>query len=117
LTEPIELGLTVKRSSINFIVDLAGFLDLVCLAATGFIMKYVLPAGTGGRGRELHGVGAGVHAKELWSMTRHEWGAIYFYLAVAFVILMAVHVILHWSWIKCYVKGLFARDACDEERI
>jgi len=37
----------MKRSSLNFIVDLAAFLDLVVLAFTAFIMKYILPPGTG----------------------------------------------------------------------
>jgi len=39
-------------------------------------------------------------------MTRHEWGDIHFYLAIGFVILMVVHIILHWSRIKSYFKSL-----------
>jgi len=39
-------------------------------------------------------------------MTRHEWGSIHFYLAVVFVVLMVIHIILHWTWIKCYVKSV-----------
>jgi len=96
----------MKRSSLNFIVDLVSFIDLLCLAFTGFIIKFILPPGTGGRGRELHGGGGGEQIKELWSMTRHEWGDIHFYLAVAFVILMVVHIILHWGWIKNQFKSL-----------
>jgi hypothetical protein len=42
----------------------------------------------------------------LWSMTRHEWGDIHFYLSALFVILMVVHIILHWTWIKNYFKSL-----------
>jgi hypothetical protein len=97
----------MKRSSLNFIVDLVAFLNLLCLASTGYIMKYILPPGTGGRGRQMHGGIGGEHIKELWSMTRHEWGAIHFYLALLFVILMVVHIILHWTWLKNYLKSLF----------
>jgi len=101
----------MKRTNLNFIVDLVAFLDLLGLACTGFIMKYILPPGTGGRGRMFRGGrGAGEHAGEqikyLWSMTRHEWGGIHFYLAVIFAVLMIVHIILHWSWIKAYFKSL-----------
>ena len=100
----------MKRTTLNFIVDLAAFLDLLGLAFTGFIMKYILPPGTGGRGRILRGGrGAGdlgEEIKELWSMTRHEWGDIHFYLAVLFATLMVVHIILHWGWIKAYFKSL-----------
>ncbi|MHC4570939.1 MAG: DUF4405 domain-containing protein [Planctomycetota bacterium] len=91
----------------NFIVDLVAFLNLLGLVFTGLIMKYILPPGTGGRGRQLHGGMGGEQIKELWSMTRHEWGDIHFYLALFFVILMVVHIILHWTWLKNYLKSLF----------
>jgi hypothetical protein len=97
----------MKRSTLNFIVDLVSFLILLGLAFTGLIMRYVLPPGTGGRGRELHGGGGAEQIKELWSMTRHEWGDIHFYMVVVFVILMVVHIVLHWGWIKSYFKSLF----------
>ena len=96
----------MKRGTLNFVVDLVSFIDLVCLTLTGFVMKYILPPGTGGRGRMLH-EGRGVEQiKELWSMTRHQWGDIHFYLALLFLILMVAHIILHWRWIKSYLKSL-----------
>jgi len=97
----------MKRSTLNFIVDLVSFLNLIGLAFTGIIIKFVLPPGTGGRGRQLHEGAGREHIKALWSMGRHEWGDIHFYLAVLFVVLMAVHIILHWNWIKSYFKSLF----------
>ena len=97
----------IKRSSLNFIVDLVSFVNLLSLAFTGFIMKYILPPGTGGRGRWLHSGLGREQIKNFWSMTRHQWGDIHFYLAVLFVTLMFVHIILHWSWIKNYFKSLF----------
>jgi len=96
----------MKRGTLNFIIDLVSFVNLLCLAVTGFIMRYILPPGTGGRGRLLHGGHGREEIKELLSMTRHEWGDIHFYLAVLFVILMVVHIILHWGWIKNYFKSL-----------
>lgn len=98
----------MKRSSLNFIVDLVSFIDLLALIITGIIIKLVLPPGTGGRGRQLHeGLGR-EHIKEFWAMSRHEWGDIHFYLAIAFVVLMVVHIVLHWKWITNYCKSLFA---------
>jgi len=98
------------RSTVNFILDLVSFLTLLGLTITGFLMRYVLPPGTSGVGRTLHGgSGRGVQAQQLWSMARHEWGNIHFYLAVVFVALMITHIILHWTWIKCYVKSVVSR--------
>ncbi|UCE98925.1 MAG: DUF4405 domain-containing protein [Planctomycetota bacterium] len=84
------------------------FVNLLGLAFTGFIIKYILPPGTGGCGRLCRGGCGRAHIKDFWSMTRHEWGDIHFYLAVLFVALMVVHLVLHWNWIKNYVKSLLS---------
>ncbi len=96
----------MKRGTLNFVVDFVSFINLVCLALTGFILKYILLPGTGGRGRVLHGGRSGEQIKQLWSMTRHQWGDIHFYLALLFVVLMALHIFLHWSWIKNYFNAI-----------
>jgi len=46
-------------------VDLVSFVDLLGMAFTGIIMKYVLPPGTGGCGQLLHGGRGREHIKEL----------------------------------------------------
>lgn len=97
----------VRRTTLNFVIDLVSFLNLLGLAVTGFIMKYILPPGTGGLGRALHSGGGREDIKELLSMTRHEWGRIHFYLAILFIILMVVHIVLHWGWIKNCFRSLF----------
>ncbi|OHB54819.1 MAG: hypothetical protein A2Y07_07190 [Planctomycetes bacterium GWF2_50_10] len=95
----------LSRSTINFAVAVVSFLNLLGLALTGCIVKYVLPPGSGGIGRMLHGGdGQGRNIKELWSMTRHPWGDIHFHLSVVFVVLMIIHIALHWNWIQCYIK-------------
>jgi len=97
----------MKRVTLNFIVDFVSFIVFAGLAFTGFIIKYILPPGSGGYGRGFRGGRGQVEdIKQLWSMTRHGWGDIHFYLAVGFVALMIVHIILHWSWIKNYIKSL-----------
>jgi|SRR3989304_4267375 len=97
----------MSRATLNFIIDLIGFANLLCLAFTGFIIKYILPPGSGGQGRGFRGGRGRGDIKELWSMSRHEWGNIHFYLALVFVVLMVVHIILHWGWIKNYIKSFF----------
>jgi hypothetical protein len=97
----------MKRPTLNFIVDLISFCNLLGLAITGSIMKWILPPGSAGHGYGFRGGRGAGEIKYLWSMTRHEWGAIHFYLAVLFVSLMLVHIILHWTWIKNYFMSLF----------
>lgn len=100
----------MSRNKMNFIVDSTSLLVLLALAFTGVVMKFVLPPGTGGRGRLLHGGSEpGVRVREVWSMTRHEWGDIHFYLSVIFIVLMVVHILMHWKWIKGFIKSAVFR--------
>ena len=96
----------MRRATLNFVVDVISFIDLLCLAFTGLIIKWILPPGTGGYGRLLHEGRGRIEIEEFWAMTRHEWGDIHFYLAALFVLLMAVHIFLHWTWIKSYFTSL-----------
>ncbi len=104
----------MKRSTLNFVVDLVGFLTLLGLASAGVIMKWVLPPGSGGSGRELHGGQGGEHIKELLGMGRHDWGEVHLWLGIVFIVLMLVHLVLHWTWIKHYVVGIFKRSKAQE---
>ena len=99
----------MKRTTLNFILELVSFINLLGLAFIGFIMKYVLPPGSSGYGRGYRGGrGPSDGIKDFLSITRHEWVDIHFYLACLFVILILVHLILHWNWIKGYFKSLFS---------
>ena len=115
----------MRRTTVNFIVDLVGFVDLLLLGATGAIMKWALPPGSGGGG---HGYGfrggrslgpGGGQVKQLLGLGRHDWGDVHFLLALVFVLLILVHIILHWTWIKTCAKSILfpSRKApCDAPR-
>ncbi|MHC4103611.1 MAG: DUF4405 domain-containing protein [Planctomycetota bacterium] len=87
---------------------MVSFVSLLGIVFTSIIMKYILPPGTGGCGREVSGGMGREHIKDFWSMTRHEWGSVHFYLALLFIVLMTAHILLHWDWIKNYFKSLFS---------
>ena len=89
----------MKRIWINFWVDLGMFLCMLFLAVSGLVQKYVLPPARGSR--------RGLGPEELMGWTRHDWGDLHFYLSVAIVVLLIVHVVLHWTWIVCRIKALF----------
>lgn len=41
----------------------------------------------------------------LWGWTRHEWGEVHYWIAWVLLIVLSVHLLLHWKWIVCTVKG------------
>jgi hypothetical protein len=85
----------MNKTVINYIVDILLFLALIPLAGIGIIIEYVLPP----------------ESKKLpfLALTRHEWGAIHWYCAIAFAILLVIHLILHWNWFVCTTKSLFKK--------
>ena len=95
----------MKRTTLNFVIDLFSFIALLGMAVTGMIMMYVLPPGTGGGG--FRGGQGAETAEVLLSLSRHEWGKIHYCLALLFIVLMTAHILLHWTWIKNCFKSLF----------
>ena len=87
----------MNKTWINFLVDLSMFVSIMLVSMIGLIMKYILPPGSGG-GR--HGGEGGEFAETFFWLTRHEWGGLHSQIAVVLLSLLAVHLLLHWTWIK-----------------
>jgi hypothetical protein len=85
------------RTSTNLWLDVASLVVMIGLAATGGLIHFVLPAGSG-RSHTLFGFG------------RHDFGQLHFYLAVAAIALLALHVLLHWSWICSVAANALGRE-------
>ena len=92
----------MSRSSWNFLIDLLAFAAFVLLAGTGFLLEYVLPAGSGGGG---HRPGTAV-----WGLTRHDWGSVHYWVALLLMAVLAAHLALHWRWMLAMIKGKASRE-------
>lgn len=106
----------MRKATINLYLNVLAFLSFVGLAATGAIMRWVLPPGTGGRrAGAAVGLGRGWQGgrgtldpddsavqplKTLLGWGRHDWGDLHFWLAVVFCAAILLHVVLHWSWVR-----------------
>ena len=73
-------------------------------AVTGFVLWLGFPNGGGGRGL---GGGGGVGNLTFWELSKHTWIDIHDWVAVALVVLVILHVVLHWKWIVRMAKLLF----------
>lgn len=61
---------------------------LFCImSGTGVLLAFRLPPGSRG-GRGLSALG--------W--TRHDWGDLHFWISIAFLALLLIHLALHWRW-------------------
>ena len=82
----------MQKARLNFIVDAMAFAAFVFLTATGILIHWVLPPGSG-------------RFSALWGMDRHEWGEIHFWIAVILMASLGLHLFLHWRSIVSIVKG------------
>ncbi len=74
------------RSLLNWIVDTAAALLLLGMVATGWILRFPLPPGT----HRTH---------DLWGISRHDWGALHSWISIGLLVVVSVHLVLHWRWI------------------
>ncbi len=96
----------MKKNCWNIIIDALSLLVFVSMISTGILLKFVLSPGSGRV--EMLMKGGGKFEKTidmLMGLTRHEWGEVHFYISIAFLALLVVHLILHWNWIQCVSFG------------
>lgn len=89
----------------NFLIDAVMFADMMLIAGIGFLLKYALP-----RGGHNSGVGRS-GGLSILGLTRHEWGDVHLIVAVFFLILLVVHIILHWGAICRIFSNLISSGA------
>ena len=89
----------LSRTDWKYIVDTLMFLCVVGIVLIGLLMGFVIPEGRLGPGQSKYFLG--VH--------RHQWGDIHLYLSLAFTVLVVVHIVLAWNWVKGKAKGLFGK--------
>lgn len=95
----IRKGELMKRTDWKYFVDTLLFLCIVGIAMIGILLGLFIPKGPK----------AAESAKYFWGLHRHQWGNIHFYLSIAFIILVIIHIVLSWSWIKGKTRQTFKK--------
>ncbi len=85
---------------INLTIDAIMLVLLMAISGLGLLMKYVLLPGF--KRNEVYGKDVELY---FWNLTRHDWGEIHFWLSLAFLFLLLLHIILHWK----LILGIFRR--------
>ena len=78
----------MKNAKINAWVDLAAFIAAVATCVTGYVLWAFFPLGSG-RG-----------AMNFLDVSYQVWYDLHFYTSTLFVVLVAIHLILHYRWIR-----------------
>lgn len=87
----------MKKTDWQYLVDTLLFLCIVGIAFIGFLLGLFIPKGPT----------APESAKYFLWLHRHQWGNIHLYLSIIFTVLIIIHLILSWKWIKAKARQIF----------
>ena len=94
----------MRKATQNYIVFITLFLLGLFQAVSGFIQWLVLPRGGYRGGREV-----GTVADNTFLWQRDTWVDLHNWIAVALVVIVLIHLILHWKWIVHMTKTYFTQ--------
>jgi Domain of unknown function (DUF4405) len=89
----------MQESDWRYVVDVILFVCLGGMTLIGVLLGLVIPAGPV----------AAESAKYFLGLHRHQWGNIHAYLSIVFIVLMVVHIVLNWKWVKTRTRQIFKR--------
>lgn len=84
----------MKRVFDNLLVDLLAASLMLGMIATGYILRFPLPPGTN-------------KSLTLWTLTRHQWGEVHFWVSLGLLGVILLHLCLHWQWVIISLKRRF----------
>jgi hypothetical protein len=88
----------MKKWVQNYVLFVFLFLLALCQAVSGFLLWLVISGGgyRGGRGIES--------ADKVFLWSRNTWIDVHNWTAVALLVIIIIHMILHWKWILYTTK-------------
>jgi hypothetical protein len=75
----------MKKNTLNFWSDMFMFIDFVALIFTGVLLRNFPSAMSG---------------TSILGVSRHDWVDLHWVLALALILVIFVHLALHWNWAK-----------------
>ena len=89
----------MRKAKINYFIDLLLIIFFIINSITGLIIFFFLPSGVRqGSYQEFLGI-----IKQNW-LNVHNWSGI------LIILMVAIHLILHWNWIVCMTKSLIQKN-------
>jgi len=90
----------MNRARLNFLIDVVMTVLMAAIAGLGLLMNWVLIPGS-----EREAIYGGRPDLYWLGLDRHQWGDVHLGLGIALLVLLVLHVALHWS----QVVGIWRR--------
>jgi len=87
------------KVKLNYFIDSLLAVSFFVVAATGLIIFFFLPEGVRRGG-----------CQEFLGIIKQNYINIHNWSGILFIILVAVHLVLHWQWIACITRSLLKKN-------
>ncbi len=100
-----------RQARVNFSLNSLLFVAFFLVNLSGLIAWLVLPSGGYQGGRNPF------YGATLLTLTRHDWKDLHLWAGLAMIVILVIHLALHWQWVMCvvrrYTQAAFCRsDEC-----
>ena len=96
------------RAALLYYTAVSAFLLFLLEVFSGFVLWLAVSGGDGVRGGRGSVERAG--QEEFLTVTRSDWIDIHDWAGVALLVIIGLHVLLHWRWIVQVTKRVFATE-------
>ena len=92
----------ITKQKTNIVIDLVMLVLMILIAVIGVMIRYVLIPGSERWAKYGENVELSV-----WGMDRHEWGLIHLIVGAVLMVLLVLHLYLHWKQVLNMLQKLF----------
>jgi len=92
----------MKKSYVYFSLFVALVISGLVEAVSGFVLWIALPSGGSGGNHA-------VSEAAFLGLTRHTWLDLHDWFAIALIVIVTIHALLHWPWIWRMTKKYFSK--------
>jgi hypothetical protein len=90
----------MKKAKFNLLIDILNFLAFLITSVSGLVLYFVLSISGFKGGR------AAVFKNSFLGIERGLWKSAHVYVGIAMIVIVVIHLILHWNYIKNIKKLL-----------
>ncbi|MEM4703412.1 MAG: DUF4405 domain-containing protein [Candidatus Pacearchaeota archaeon] len=89
----------MEKAKLNYIIDFLMVISFIVTSITALIIFFFLPSGIPRAGHQI-----------FLGTTKRAWSSIHNWSGIIFIILVIIHLILHWNWIISMTKNIFHKS-------
>lgn len=91
--------MNMNKAKFNYLIDFLLFISFLITMFSGLIVFIFLPGGFPQAGQQV-----------FFDISRRSWIDIHHTAGISTIILIFMHLILHWGWVSQMTKSLFKSD-------